>query len=49
MAMKLHEGMSTKSAKSSDASTVPNGGSVDDKPVRDSTAPTPATLGGREA
>ena len=43
------KGMKNSSPEASDASTKCKGGSVNDEATRSSTAPTPKTLGPREA
>lgn len=45
----MQEGMTDRSAKGSDSSMKPKGGSVNDSPTRDSVASTPKTLGPRTA
>ena len=40
-------GMKTRMPSATDASTKPQGGSVNDDTTRKSAAPTPASLGGR--
>ncbi len=45
----LYAGLSNKSPKAVDASMGCKGGSVDKDTTRDSVAPTPKTIGGREA
>lgn len=48
--MTLHQkGMKNTSPSASDASTRCKGGSVNSEPTRSSTAPTPKTIGPREA
>jgi hypothetical protein len=44
---RLHDGLQTRSASATDASTKPKGGSVNDEPTRKSVAPTPGSIGGR--
>lgn len=47
---KIHQSdMKVRSPSASDASTKCKGGSVNNEPTRSSTAPTPKTLGPREA
>lgn len=45
----MHMGMTNHSPKSADASTVPPKGSVNEGAVRSGVAPTPRTLGPRDA
>ena len=45
----LHEGLTDRSVKRPDASMKPQGGSVDDKPVREKTGDNTSLSGGRVA
>lgn len=45
----MHAGMSRKNPKSVDDSMNPKGGSVNNEATRGATAPTPRTLGPRDA
>lgn len=47
--MNMHKGMSRKSPAGVDSSMKPMGGSVDSGATRGKTAPTPRTLGPRDA
>ena len=45
----LHKGLSNRSPKSEDSSMARKGGSVNSEPTRSGVAPTPKTLGPRNA